>query len=360
MIFTNNISQHNPINAFNDNIVEFRESVGVKATIKVNTVNNTTYQFQISGYLGNFYFNLKEVFKAIINQDLFSDQYDYNGVAIDYNAFEISTVEYKTYNADGNVLDTKTFTYYLLKSVFQIEDYDPNVNSFMHHPTDEGVVLDVFAGYPFDISFFHKIESLNSVSISTGGNTVNFGFSNQKAVYRIPLIDKDGNLLHQYDNSNYLSLQEGVTSSMQVLSSEYQPVYAKLNYHNNCKGVYLKWLNTYGGWDYWLFGNKHKVKTKDKSMGKVYTGFDNIQNLNTIESSLGKEVDLSHDLQAEFLNTNQFQRVTRLMYSPKVYMWTGKKFIEVELSSKNSFVANKQEGNVEFTIELPKRFLQTV
>jgi len=355
MIFIQNLNTDFPLNAFNDNIIEVEEPSAATLQIWVSGAGN----FYVTGINGYFYFNFKEVFKVLVNENLFADDFDYTQIIRDSNLSHALQVNYSTINSEGIEVDGQEYNYRLLKSVHQIEEV-ASENLYLHHEHNDEITLDVFKGYPFDFTFYNKETSDNNLQILP---SVSVGMSSSFpletiGVYRIPLIDKDGSTLHQYSVSNHLSLIEGVQNTIKV-QTNYGQFFAKLNTHERCKGIYIKWLNTYGGWDYWLFSDKAKVSHKDKITGKVYTGFDNIQNLNSIESSLGKVLRKSYSLSASFLNESQFAKIIRLEYSPKVYLWTGYKFIEVFITNKTKYTANEPQGEANFTIEIPKRITQT-
>lgn len=361
MTFTQNLDTVNPLNAYNNNIVKFTEAAALYTVITV-TSGSDSYSYSIKPINGEFYFDFKDTFKYIVNKDWFSDEFGYNFNDIDDLLFKSVSVEYKSYDNSYQLINTQSFDYFITKSVVQIDDYLYVIESFMHF-TDINLpyTFDVFEGFPFDMTFFQKEPQ--QMIITTGSNVVTFTFgTNAAKVWRIPLVGLDGSIKQQYAPPNQLVLQEGVVS---VISSNapYPKIAGTINYHTNCgDGVYLKWLNTQGGWDYWLFDNKHRVTEKDNSIGRFVSGHDNIDNINSIESNLGQEYDLVKSLAANFLDKHQFAKVQRIGRSPKVMLWVAhkQKFVEVFAIRKSTFVANKQEGTVSFDIELTKRQTQGV
>ena len=162
MVFIQNLSTTIPQNAFNDAVVEFSEVTAIKARIEVVDFDF----FEISVMNGQFYFNFKEIFKTLINQNLFSDKLSISdGFIEDETLYKKPTVIFTTYDDLNVELDSKTFSYPILKSVIQIED-EPKLNNVLHEKWNDEYYFDVFEGFPFDITLF-KNSNPFSVSISS-------------------------------------------------------------------------------------------------------------------------------------------------------------------------------------------------
>lgn len=342
MNFIQNINTDYPLNAFNDAVVEFTEVNSVKAKIEVSGFD----AFEISGLNGYYYFNFKEIFKVIINQNLFADsQTIVNGFNADSSLFKKVNVIFKTFDELNNILDTKTFAYKFKKSVVQIED-DTNQQLILHDEFEGIYNFDVYINLPFDFTIYKQDYQMLYF------NGINFPNSQAEGIYRVGIINELGDFLNgfSFNGNNDLILQQSNGNNAK----------AKVHVHNKCSGIYLKWLNVYGGWDYFLFTDKFKITPTDKSLGEVYTGFNNIQNLSTFASQLGKDVSVKYSIIQEYLNDWQFKKVSKMIFSPKVYMWTGKKWIEVNIDSKLKYGSKIQKGKFEFDLTLPQRQTQSI
>ena len=90
------------------------------------------------------------------------------------------------------------------------------------------------------------------------------------------------------------------------------------------------------------------------------TMLNNIQNLTSFTSQLGKQITIAYSINQDFLDENQFKKISKIMFSPKVYMWTGKKWIEVLIDSKIKYANKLPKGNIEFDLTLPERVTQSI
>ena len=380
MNFIQNISTTIPQDAYNDAIVEFKEPNAVKARIEVYGFDF----FEISGLNGYFYFNFKEVFKILINQNLFSDKLQIvDGFNEDATLFKKPIVNFKTYDQLNNVLASQTFGYKILKSVVQIED-EPQLQNILHEKWDDEFYFEVFEGYPFDITLYQNINpftlSINTKVLEwvviqnpdpnepseisqqevTKTFTATSGNTGSERVIRFGLINKNGELMQQADEANKLILVPGKTSDLIISSNETVLASGKIKYQSKCAGLYLKWFNVNSGWNHFLFTDKFKITPKDKSLGEVYTGFDNIQNLSSFTSQLGKQITVTYSINQDFLDERQFNMISKIMFSPKVYLWTGKKWIEVVIDSKVKYGSKLPKGKIEFDLTLPERVTQSI
>jgi hypothetical protein len=259
------------------------------------------------------------------------------------------------------VIAENNYSYSILKAVYQIEDQPLSDPQYLHYAENDEIFFDVFAGLPFDYTYHQNKETEQNRSVTiTNSTTTNVMFELPglaREVTRVGIIDKNGVTLQQYGVDNNLELSTSFNNEIITTCGLINP---KIRYHEECEGTYIKWLNTFGGWDYWLFSNKHGVKTKSSSVGSVNVDFDDIINLESINASLGKTVEETHELNASFLSSYEFNKLVRLGFSPKVYLWTGSKFAEVELLDNNSFIANRRLGSLDFSIRLTERQTQKI
>lgn len=127
--------------------------------------------------------------------------------------------------------------------------------------------------------------------------------------------------------------------------------------------VMLRWLNTLGGWEHWLFGT-----TQTEGLNTSFEDYA-VSNLNietatsTSEKFISKAID-SLVLGADNLTRNQILGLKTILYSPKVeilksasvpYIWHT---VIVQSGSFNIFETYSNRGEIEFTIELPEIQIQ--
>jgi hypothetical protein len=129
-----------------------------------------------------------------------------------------------------------------------------------------------------------------------------------------------------------------------------------------CNGHYLKWLNSFGGWSYWLF-YKGNENLQTKELGVLNNDFNNLEDTVSPVISLGTESQNAIALLQEGITKDEMLLLRDLLDSAKVYMFTGiaftqssdKDWIEVIVKSGNFRLSNARErlNNLSLTIELP-------
>lgn len=391
MNITRSIETSYPIPVYNNSIISFHEPNAVKASIEINGLifYITPRQPDV-----HFYFNFKEVVKVLMNPHLFADKSSIaDGFVNDDYAFKKYSITVKTYNTSNAVMNTWNFNAKFLKSAQQIEESFVKRN-ILHDDFNGIYHFDIWEGLPFGITLFKNfypfiLEVRTPIKVSnivigpgrkpTPGTPQNWHWETktfeirdesetEKAV-RFFFINNDGGLMQQSNPDNKLQLTVGKTSDLKIVYSDDYAAEGKIHYHKTCSGLYLKWFNILGGWDYFLFSDKFQVSPKIKSLGEVETGFDNfyqnfetenIQLVSGFVNDLGKTADVSFAIDESFLSEIQFNKVSRIVYSPKVCLWTGKKWIDVQLSSSMKYNNKKRYGKVEFDLTLPERILQTI
>jgi hypothetical protein len=129
-----------------------------------------------------------------------------------------------------------------------------------------------------------------------------------------------------------------------------------------CNGTYLKWLNSFGGWSYWLF-YKGNENLQTKELGTLNNDFNNLEDTVSPMISLGTESQNTIALLQEGITKDEMLLLRDLLDSAKVYMFTGiaftqssdKDWVEVIVKSGNFRLSNAREriNNLSITIELP-------
>ncbi len=387
MNITRTIETQYPIPLYNNSIISYWEASAVKSSIEIGGL---TFYITPRSADKQFFFNFKEIVKVLLNPHLFADKSPVaSGFVNDDYAFKQYAITVKTYNVNNAVIGTWNFNAKFLKSAMQIEE--SLVKRNVLHNDYEGVYhFDVWEGLPFGITLFKNfypfiveittlVRELVTVVTPDGFEseewqdvpkvfTLSDEAATEKAV-RLFLVNNAGDLLQQENPENKLVLIPGKTSEFKLVHGDDYAASGKIHYHKTCSGLYLKWFNIYGGWDYFLFSDKFQISPKVKSLGEVQTGFDNFyQNLETenvalisgFATDLGKTADISYAIDESFLTAIQFKKVSKIVYSPKVCLWTGKKWIDVQLTSSMKYNNKKRYGKVEFDLALPERILQTI
>ncbi|MGV3459904.1 MAG: hypothetical protein ACO1N9_05545 [Flavobacterium sp.] len=220
-------------------------------------------------------------------------------------------------------------------------------------------------GYPFDITVYCPSSSL------TFKNTANLlaqAFNTEEKVTRIALSDGRTdetleNLLPLATGQNTIRLMPGNTETE-------TDKFLMLDKVPFTKGVYLKWLNKYGGYSYWLFEDTYTIDRSTKQLGELDRDDANVEAMQARAIPIGKTSQDSLKTITEMLEPHERDVVEGLLDSPKIYLFTGRPFaraeagswIAVTLKTTGARLKNARQPltSFSFDIELPERYTQTL
>jgi hypothetical protein len=130
----------------------------------------------------------------------------------------------------------------------------------------------------------------------------------------------------------------------------------------SCNTFYVRWLNTLGGWDYWLFEHKIYEALNVENGANYESYFDEIYSISDYENVSAKNVSPAVQVGSDTLTKNEAEGLKILPTSPKVYWyneelskWIG---VIVEPGTFNIRSSKDNYFNVELTILKPKYFNQ--
>lgn len=319
------------LNAYNNSIVKFKtdQPSSLYAIVKL-TVGSQQYEFKIyPSPTGEYYFNFKQVVSKLINLSNFSDACLYTGVGnlwSDVNAFLNIDVEYKIQLTESTS-ESLSFNYKVIKAVYQYSEKKQILNRgtkfFLHEPFGDKYYLTVYEGYPFSIGFYGENLMFTVDGIEKSFNTLESAFR---------LIVSTGDALWNSFNSSF----HKILFNGKIMEIEVKDI--------SC-GVYLKWINKYGAWDYWLFDEVSNTQ-KTKGIGSIENDFSNITDTISPEVSMGKESQEEISL-TTFLSIENAHRVRSIIESPKVYLYLGQygqaidttNWLEVSIDSKSTKIS---------------------
>lgn len=380
--FSKSLSETNILNAYNNNIVKFTsdaipggESI-TKASISIVGLSDP---FEITPINGVFRFNFKEVIKVLINSNNFTDEIIPSLVLFD----DTSHVYNDTDNTFINPLITYTITfsdtstdvinktYKWLKSVEQLEQNKVGVvtggnNLYMLSPFQQATAntynVTYFEGYPFDISLFLDSPGLTTVLNQT--NALSFDFTLPNTINR--LFFSDGRITITIDD--YLPLIDGLNELKITRGADI--IFVNVTKVPSVHGEYVKWLNQYGGWSYWLFNCIHKRDNKTKSLGDVNNDFNDVSETTVPSFNRGKTSQDKLTLISKNINTLDQEVMNGIIDSPSVYYFTGLRlaqvndvsWLRVNKSSSTDIIVDykKKLKNYKVQIELPQRYTMTL
>ena len=130
----------------------------------------------------------------------------------------------------------------------------------------------------------------------------------------------------------------------------------------NCNTFYVRWINTLGGWDYWLFEGKIYEGFKVDNGNNYESYFDSISEISDFENVTFKNVTPAVQVGSNTITRNEAEGLKVLPTSPKIYWyneelskWIG---VRVEPGSFNIRSTKEDYFNVELTFVKPKFFNQ--
>jgi len=130
----------------------------------------------------------------------------------------------------------------------------------------------------------------------------------------------------------------------------------------SCNTFYVKWLNTLGGWDFWLFEGKIYEALNVENGNNYESYFDNISGTSDFENVTFKNVSPAVQVGSNTLTKNEAEGLKILATSPKIYWyneeiskWIG---VIVEPGTFNIRSTKDDYFNVELTFVKPKYFNQ--
>lgn len=375
--FSKALSTSNFLNAYNNNIVEFSSDSVVdsrKCTITIGSIS-----FEITPINNVFHYNFKEVVTVLINQNNFTDDILPLLILADATShiYDDSTNTYLEQLIDyeitftNDTTESTSETYKFLKSVEQLEQNKKGVvtsgnNLYMLSPFQKATAntynVTYFEGYPFDISLLLNSPGLTTILNQT--NALTYDFTLPDTVNR--LFFSDGRITITIDD--YLPLVDGLNELKITRGADI--IYVNVTKVESRQGEYVKWINQYGGWSYWLFNCIHKRDNRTKDLGDVNNDFNDVEDTTSPFINIGKTGQHKLTLISKGVSDENQEVLNQLFESPKVYYFTGLRLSQVtdvswlacKVKTSNNTIVNykKNTKNYKVQIELPKRYTMTL
>ncbi|EKT4545830.1 hypothetical protein AAIP58_000093 [Flavobacterium psychrophilum] len=365
ILFTKSLQEDKLLFAYNNNVIRFKSDSTLVVKNCMITIAGIEPIVLYPSPRGNFYYNFKELVLSLMNFDKFKDDLQYTVIFDDWtNKIFIN----------ANILIRINFTDSSSESVSMVRgfvsglqneyEYISNRNPFFLTPqkkvNDGKVSLKTWKGYPFDFAYFNGNNGIAYIS-NYVRNTSQTAFQ----ITRCVTSDGASNNLSLNYNTRFEDLQLGFDTpdfSMQsILTLE------KIT--PSCyDGHYIKWINTFGGWNYWLF-KKGKENLNTKGIGEINNDFDDLEDTLSKTENVGVTSQGMIYVQDDF-NSDDMLIITDLLESPKIYFFTGRpntpntfmNWKEVTIKEKSNKIkdAKSKFVNIYFEIELPKRTTRTL
>ena len=316
---------------------------------------------------GDFWCNLKEYISPLLRNyaDTIDpttiDETDVNTFVFDWARVYLNQQFTFTITFADDTTETTNVTPYIILGAEQLKQYKRgrtvSVNSmFVLSPLKKDTAntyhMRYWEGYPFDLCLSRDIPTIiNPQQITNLTNGVTSpSISTPYGINRIFISDGDTNVTLE----DYLPLATGY-NKLDFIDN----VFVELWKHQSDCGVYIKWLNQYGGYNYWLFNKQEQIDKNTRNIGVINNDFENLDSTVSQFSSLGKTSADSHRALADHLTQDDIDILQGVLDSPKVYYFAGAQFarnsfnnwIEIQVNNGRETVQNPREQNYEFFIE---------
>jgi len=359
------------------------------------TVNGLVFENLVANSAGVFSFNLQEVIKSLFGK--FDDTLDYNTADfVQYDDNLLLKLDITVAAVLNTGTQTSSFTYYATRAVHQIGDrngetmvsFDPSVfttsvySSQIMDPYRSEYLRTVsferqqyfkfFKGYPFCITVLDKLDTVKiRMELQTKNGSGALGTVNRtitaappdKYLKRLILSDAE-TMLTPLNTGGYRFIITTIDAD-NVGNAIYQ---TEIDVVDEC-GIYLKWLNSEGGWSYYLFSHYYKAPIASKSLGRVNKYLDTMVQAVGNQSNIGQNTAVALKISQSFMRPDEFLKVKEIGSSPIVYLFMGQKgrmalsddWIEVFVDDyRDEFNSKKTVFPMNFTINMPAQYAQTL
>ena len=315
IVYTSKPNVNRLINAFNNNVFEFADD-GAKTAKKCTVLINNATSIVITPINNKFYFNLKEISSLISKEDNWQDNTpNVLGLSLDDDIIKDLIIKFTIEFTDTTTVNNQT-TYSILRSVSQINnviDLEKTTNSNNFVSLNN---LTFFKGYPFDFTYYSNEEYIGLLfnSATDFWRVYDFVLGSN----RFFLSDNIGNLLKDDENDNILQVGLNI---LKVALFTVKPINVKLV--DSCSGVYLKYINEFGSWSYWLFNSIYTSTINARIKDEFNVDFKDITETSATTLITGKDATETLNLTSKNLDTNEVAQLQSILTSPRVELYNG-------------------------------------
>lgn len=359
---TKALSETKLLFCINNNIVEFVSDTAItplNAEIQIGTANPIKIIYPNPD--GSFWFNFKEYVTGLINTYQLADTTIINLTEYTIYDYSIQLLQTEQATITINFVDTTT------ESITISPSFIFGTTDKRNYKNDEilltgttvlikGNYLKYWNGLPFDFTLYNGFNDRKFYITNGSVNT--------------DVYEPDGlvSRLFLSDGLNNTEIYDQLVSGINVLEIR-KNISNALRYTLNIEMVepcgnyyYIKFMNDFGVWQYWLFDNGSEQLTT-KALGEVNNNYNDLDLSTSITKQIGKEANETFSVTTDILTAEQMQLLKPLLTSPKIYLWTGEvgvastiyDWLEIKLTTANHLVKNpKIELNkLNLTFELP-------
>jgi hypothetical protein len=383
IIFSKDISQNKLLTAYNNNVVRFSSNT----TLTPLTAQITGLGIDVLLYPHpnkSFYFNFKDYITAEINTKNFADDLIYNLVSLDPNTFTYDVsdgcylegvITFKI-NFTNNTSESTTRNLSFIAGTEQLEDYKKNEILFQSNRiivlspvasrTNNTTYLKYWEGYPFEFSFYNRGFPTAAFTLKNNSTGLTYDFNSKSKVTSMFLSDGRTDVTLE-DFLPLVIVQNDIQFSINGVDQNINLIIDKAD--SDC-GLYVKFLNKYGRYNYWLLSKNNYRNRSSKYLAELENDFENLEDTTSPTIQIGKVGDETIKCATDKLNENEKLIFEGIIDSPKIYLFTGERYakadltdwIEVRLKTNSFTVNNPKKKRYQYFVEfdLPARITQTL
>lgn len=322
LTFTKTITGVYP--AFNNSYLVFTtDDAPVKAEITVNSPSDLfSSPFVIyPNSDGYFLFNLKEIAKIAFD----SDRFEFSEIPSDGwvsclpSVFASLELDFLVYTDAGSEESTQTFDFY--RGAHQVTDDYFDLIYLKRTETNSTLSLDYWEGFPFDVQFNDMAagDSIQVKNLITGATSTALSVPDtvdSSSAFSLCLDDASRN----WTSSNFLNLAD-TDNRLEIWKNGSFLSNLNITKKTDCKGVYLRWVNSKGGTSYQLFDEYYKETISGSSYGLVSRNdFANADDLTSNYVDLGKAGSKTRTLKT-IVKKNKLINIEDLKLSPNIEVY---------------------------------------
>jgi len=356
MIFFNKALTEGTIyHSLNNNIIEFYSTnplTPIKSELLIGGIDYITIYPNANGL---FWLNVKDYVNAQIQSNKFQDDLDIQPFSNSNYLFDwTSKIFLQLPITIKTIFEDLSFETATLNPKF-LSSYTNEKTSLSE---SEDIILlnknnkyKYWVGYPFEIDFYKRADVFTLIK-----NDLTNDITTPSKIVR--LFFSDGILnteLQAYFPKFRINEKE-------VFIDVIEP-----QCYNN--KIYIKYLNSLGGWNYYLFNNYNEQLTT-KDLGELFNDYNNVEDTVSKTLQVGKTSISTLEVTTDAIEYEEALLLRDLLDSPKVYLFTGQPntasnyndWVEVAINNNSYSLYNSKLNKTiyNFKIELPTNTTRTL
>lgn len=381
IVFSKDVPTDRLLTAYNNHIIVFSSDSGlIPATAQIVGLGIDVLLYPHPN--GTFYFNFQEYIATEINTKNFSDDTLHNLNETDSETFTYDVTDgfylEGTVTIRINFADTtmeavsRNLKFYV--GVDQITDYKKNqilfvpnqiaVLSPVEDRSNNSCYVRYWAGYPFEFTFYNPDNPTSPFIIENVSNGLQHQFLSKGKFNSLYISDGRTDI----NIENFLPLVTGENNLQFYIGAINQKLNLTLYKEESRCGVYVKFLNKNGRFNYWLMSKNHFRNRTVKYGSEIENDFYNLEDTSSPTLQTGKTGDETIRCVAEKLADRDRLIFEGIIDSPKIYLFTGERFskanlndwMEVRLKTSSFQVKEPKKRLYTYVVEfeLPSRYMQ--